>query len=277
MHRVYENPLEVLQPFKAMQSLSSTSENEPGKEDRVLIGYEDDGTAIYARNPFGKIGEEFIGWMTSPFDMVHRKLSTFARPISEVDHNDRGFGRKLYNPYADTTQEYVKNIGRIAAAFVGQQLPTDSAKAALALMRGDKTGKTMNQYKVFGPLAGLTFSKGAPGGPAAGELFRARDQHDFAVQQAMPDIRAMIKNGEEKEARALMKELGIPHGLQDYYVKSTKHPETYVKGRAAKDFQKYGTPEQVERFNQARQRTQTFKQNNPPAPRQFEIDAPPAP
>jgi hypothetical protein len=47
-----------------LEDLSSTSENEPGRRDRLRIGYAKDGTAIYARNPAGKIGEEFIGYMT---------------------------------------------------------------------------------------------------------------------------------------------------------------------------------------------------------------------
>ena len=38
--------------------LSPTYDNEPSKQDRAFIGYAKDGTAIYARNPTGKFGEE---------------------------------------------------------------------------------------------------------------------------------------------------------------------------------------------------------------------------
>lgn len=64
MQHIRENPTTLLHPLDTLQSLTPMSQNEPGKQDRVLIGHASDGTAIYMRNPIGKIGEEFLGWGT---------------------------------------------------------------------------------------------------------------------------------------------------------------------------------------------------------------------
>ena len=74
----------------AMESVSATSSNEPGREERLRVGYAKDGTAIYARNPAGKIGEEFSGYLTGPLDMIRRKLGTIARPVWQIMANDAG-------------------------------------------------------------------------------------------------------------------------------------------------------------------------------------------
>ena len=98
--------------------------------------------------------------------------------------------------------------------------------------------------ELLGPLVGLTFSKGAPGGPGVGELYHAREQHDFAVQAALPDIRKQIQRGDETGARERMTELGIPVGLQRFYVRTSTNPATRLSGRTLKDFYLYATPEQ---------------------------------
>src|SRR6185436_20671858 len=63
MRRTRETPSEWLNPMTQIESLFPQSENEPGKEDRTFIGFDDSGTALYARVPTGKIGEEFAGWL----------------------------------------------------------------------------------------------------------------------------------------------------------------------------------------------------------------------
>jgi hypothetical protein len=73
------------------------------------------------RNPAGKIGEEFVGYMNGPLDMMRRKLGTIARPGWQIMANDKGFGRKVYDPNADTPAKYVANLGRIAAHIAGRR------------------------------------------------------------------------------------------------------------------------------------------------------------
>ncbi len=244
---VKENPLKLL---GLPQAVSATNENEPGRQDRVKIGYAKDGTAIYARNPVGKIGEEFVGYLTGPFDMMRRKLGTLARPVWQVMNNDAGFGRKIYDPDADTLPKYAMNVFRIIEHIAGSQLPEGQISAAHDLVTGQGDAK-VNALQAFGPFAGVTFSKGAPGGPAVGEVYHAREMHDYAVDAALPDIRRQIQRGDIDGARQRMTELGIPPGLQKFYVRTTINPATRLSGRTLKDFYLYATPEQKQRLENA--------------------------
>jgi len=246
-----EHPLKLLQPFNFIQSLSATSENEPGRQDRIKIGYAKDGTAIYARNPVGKIGEEFTGYLSGPLDMFRRKLGTLARPAWQIMANDAGFGRKVYDPNADTPAKYLKNLGLIAAHIVGSQAPEGQIGAGVDLVKGQGDSK-VNALQALGPIAGVTFSKGAPGGPAVGELYHAREIHQYAVDAALPDIRRQIQNGDLAGARQSMNELGIPAGLQKFYLRTTLNPATRLSGRTLRDFYQYATPEQRARLEEAR-------------------------
>ncbi len=246
-----EHPLKLLQPFDFLGHVSSTYENEPGKQDRLRVGTAANGTAIYARNPVGKIGEEFMGYLTGPLDMIRRKLGTIARPGWQIMANDKGFGRKVYDPDADTAPKYLRNVGLIAAHFFGSQLPEGQINAAADLVKGEGDS-TVNALGAFGPVAGVTFSKGAPGGPAVGELYHARAQHQYAVDAALPDIRRQIQRGDLQGAQERMTELGIPPGLQRFYTRTTLYPETRLNGKTLRDFYLYGTPEQKARMERAR-------------------------
>jgi hypothetical protein len=247
--RVENNPLNLL---GSLGRLSATADNEPGKEDRILVGKQKDGTGIYARNPVGKIGEEMLGWSTTPIDMVRRKLSTFARPIYQMLSNNTGFDRHLYDPHPHTPMDWIKNVGRIAWAFVGAQVPGDSITAAGRLATGQ--AQPMDPYKVIGPLAGVTFSKGAPGGPAVGEMWAAEDAKRERVNRAMPDIRDLIRAGKEDEARQRMDELGMSPKSQANVFKTTENPGSRLSPGNVRKLQKDGSDEQIDRFERARER-----------------------
>lgn len=247
-----ENPLKLIQVFDFLGHLSSTYENEPDKRDRVRIGRAKDGTAIYARNPVGKLGEEFEGYLTGPLDMIRRKLGTVARPAWQVMANDKGFGRKVYDPDADTPAKYLANLGKIAAHFAASQVPEGQISAASDLIKGEGDPK-VNALALFAPVTGFTTAKGAPGGPAVGEMYHARAQHDYAVQAALPDIRRQIQRGDVSGAQSRMTELGIPAGLQKFYIRTTMFPETRLGGRTLRDFYLYATPQQRARMENARQ------------------------
>lgn len=247
-----EHPLSVLQPFDFLESLSSTAENEPGKKDRIKIGTTKDGTAVYARNPVGKFPEEIIGYLSGPLDMIRRKEGTIARPIMATISNDKGFGRKVYDPNADTIPGYAMNAWKIAEHFMLAQTPEGQIRAVADLVKGDGD-KYVNLAQAFGPTLGVTFSKGAPGGPAVGEMYHARAQHDYAVQVQLSDIRKQIQRGDVEGAQQRMQELGIPPGLQKFYIRTSVTPSLRLSPRAIKDFYQYSTDEQKARMERLRQ------------------------
>jgi len=249
-HRIGDNPLELLNPFGALQNLSATSENEQGREDRVLVGTDHNGTAIYARNPVGKIGEEFKNWLTQPLDTFKKKLGTLARPTYEVLTNDAGFGRHVYDPNAKGASGLAQNAGRIVSTYLGAQVPLDSLKSAYAMATGK--GAEIDTYKTFGPLAGVTFSKGAPGGPAVGYAYQLEREHQAKVQAGMPDVIEKIKNGDVQGARADMKKLGVSPGLANWYVRTTLNPKLKMNTRKMREMLRSATPEERARLQELR-------------------------
>ena len=241
-----QNPLSMLWPSN-ITGLSSTAENEPGLENRLKIGHTKDGTAIYARNPVGKIGEEFVGWGTSPIDILKRKEGTIARPLLQILSNDAGFGRKIYDPEADTPAKMAGTVWAIAKHLAGSQLPEGQITAISDLVKGEGD-KTVNELQLSGPLAGVTFRKGAPGGEAVGEMYHNKSALEFRVQQAMPDIRRQILRGDIPGAQQAMTDVGLDSSYSRWVLKTTLNPATRLGSKALRDFYRTATPEQRERM-----------------------------
>jgi hypothetical protein len=244
----------VLHPFDTLESMSPTYRNEPGKGDRILVGHQPDGTAIYVRLPFGKVAEEIKGWATRAAwrgpenapSMLEQKSSTLVHPLQYAYTNDTGFGRKLYK---DNDDVLVKG-GKIAGELMKEQVPADSIASAYRMLQGK--GQPMDPEKFLGPLLGLTFSKGAPGGEASGELFREESRHKADVADAAPDIKQAIKDGDQATAKRLMDAAGMIAEERRSMIKHTLHPETYVSARALRQFQQTATPEEKARMASAR-------------------------
>ena len=250
LSKVDDSPLELLNPFADLQALSATSENEKGRQNRVLVGYDHNGTAIYARNPTGKIGEEFTNWLTNPLETLKAKFSTVLKPTYETFTNDAGFGRHVYDPNAKGFSGMAYNLGRIIETYMGSQVPLDSLNSGYNALTGK--GSEIDVYKTLGPLAGVTFSKGAPGGPAVGALYDIEREQQAKTQEAMPGIIEKIRNGDVHGARADMKALGIPVRLQDYYIRTTRNPATRFDTRRARQAIRAATPEERARIEQLR-------------------------
>jgi hypothetical protein len=251
MGKVQENPLVALNPFYLANKLSATSDNEPGKEDRVKVGYLSNGTAIYLRNPFGKIGEEFIGYVTKPITMFNNKQSTILHPLMRIATNDAGFGHKIYNPNAETPDELLRNAGAIAIHIMGAQVPELAGRGIweLAAREGNADTRRMAALQTFGPLGGLTFSKGYPGGPAEGFLHREKADYEFRFNQAKPAIRKLILGGDLTGAIDKMKKLGVPRKDQSWFIRNTQHPDR-ISGTQLRNFDQRAAPEERERLRQ---------------------------
>jgi hypothetical protein len=206
---VSNNPLEALNPISMIERLSPTWLNEPGRENRVYVGNNDQGRGIYMRAPVGKIGEEFTGYLNpiSALRIAQAKESTILRPIMAVLSNDRGFGVPIYNADDQTQGSSLRAVGNIVRFIFESQLPTQNIQSAVDLMQGRGDPLT-NALHVFGPLAGVTFSQGHPSGPEAGFVAaeNRRNEHQFAIER--DSLTRMVQGGQEDEAVDRMRVLG---------------------------------------------------------------------
>ncbi|WP_316176269.1 hypothetical protein [Bradyrhizobium sp. SZCCHNRI1073] len=255
MNEVKVHPLSLLQPLHIAERLSATGDNEPGKRDRILVGYAKDGTGIYARNPVGKIGEEFTGYFSGPLDMLRKKEGTIARPLMQIFSNDAGFGRKIYDPNADDWGKYASNMVEVVKHLIGSQLPMGQLRAAHDLVTGEGD-KTVNALQLAGPLMGVTFSRGAPGGPAVGEMYDAKSRREFAISKAMPDLRRQIQRGDVPGAQQVMQQLGMDASYQRWVIKTSLDPRLRLSARSIRDLYNSGTEDQKARFGRALERMQ---------------------
>jgi hypothetical protein len=206
------------------QRFQAPDQNEEKYKNRFILRYQADGTAIYGRLPTGKTVEDQWHWLTQPVTTLHQKLSPYGRLVSAIWSNDKGFGRKLYDPYDHTAGGVAKNIGRIVWDTMQSIAPTGQLQGAKdALVGGPGVDRKTAALQAALPIAGITVSKGAPGGPAMGDYYAAKDEHDFQVQTAMPHIQQQIRQGDvvgraqghdRARHRARIAELLRPGGAQ---------------------------------------------------------------
>lgn len=241
--RLFAHPQQALNPFGMIESLSALYEHEPEKRNRIMVGYDKDGTAEYMRNPTGKSAEDISDYFVRFLDTAKRMLSPFMRPIQEVWTNDLGFGHKVYDPMADMPTEIAQITGALTSSVASSTFPW-AARLVSAYEGHETFSRALTEAAAAG--LGTSISKGYPGGPPLGELSAARESHEFTVQRAMPGIRDMIRRGDSEGAAAKMTELGVEPGLQRYIFGQTENP-TGSK-RQLKDLMLYGTPEQQRRI-----------------------------
>jgi hypothetical protein len=245
--RTKEHPLEVMtSPLESLRSLTPMSRNEPGKEDRILYDTDKNGTNIYLRLPTGKIGEEFKDWLSSPLEMLKRKQGTIMRPLTQLMTNDKGFGQRVYNPDDKSWAGMAKNAGRIAALFLSQQVPVDSIRAGVDW--ASDHGEDVDRLKVVGPLAGVTFSKGAPGGPEVGEMYHENRVHQGEVADIMPDVKRALKAGDEEAATRLMEEAKMTPQEINRIIKREQNPASRISPSRLREFNRRADDEQKKRM-----------------------------
>lgn len=242
-------------------------QNEQDRQNRFLMGYQPDGTAIYGRLPTGKFAEDLVNWVTEPITTGERKLSPFAQVALQIASNDKGFGRKLYDPYDKTPAGFAKNVSRVvmgadlsgitgpdqmSGGILGATTPVGEAEGLWRLGAGIGDRDTALMQTIL-PWFGITVSKGAPGGPQTGDVFRARDEQTFRQAEVGPGIRDMIAQGKMDQAHKAAVAAGVPNGLYKYWVRSTLNPAAKLSTREMKDFMRYATPDQKSQFQADRQ------------------------
>lgn len=239
-----ESPWDLLNVPGDLQAISSTSSNEPGKEGR--IHFSDDpktGTSYYMRLPTGKIGEEFLGWMTSPLEMARKKASTLVGPALDIFRNSDYFGHPIYDKDARGFIGHEKMIGDIVTYFMKAQIPEDSVISTYNLLTGSKD-KELDYMKTLGPLAGITFSKGYPGGPEAGILSATARRQEAEVVKSLPDIKSAVEDGDIRKAKKIMSDLNMVPREQNRLIKHYKDPGSKVNARNLATFKRTATEEE---------------------------------
>ena len=250
--QIGKDPLFVLtHPFNSIQSLTPNAANEEGKEGRIRWGTDANGTAIYMRLPTGKVGEEFKNYASFPHGTLTQrgaKMSTFVKPIVETANNDKGFGQKVYDDSANAS--LVKNISKVVGHFLAAQVPIDQIKSAYDLSTGH--GDEMDSKKIWGPLVGLTFSKGAPGGPAVGEMYAADRAHREAVAQVMPDVARAIKTGDIDGATQIMESVQLtPHEMR-LIIRHDTDPESRLTPQGYLQAYRHSADDEQQRLQNSR-------------------------
>jgi hypothetical protein len=259
LERTVNDPMAALMhPIDTIGSFSPTANNEPGREDRVFYGKQEDGTAIYLRLPFGKVAEEVKGWATRPVwhgdndqpSMVQQKLSTLAGPLVQAFTNDKGLHQKVYNP----SDSPLVKVGKSVENFMSEQVPTDSLKALWHIAYGQATGEPtwgqMDALKVVGPALGFTFSKGRPGGPDVGLAVDTRDEHAQAISERAPELKQAIHDHDDVEAQRIMNELRMTKDERHTFYKLATNPG--MTRSTMKKFLATASPDQLEKMREIR-------------------------
>lgn len=253
MQEVDEHPSALLNPVFIPEHLSATYDNhEEGKGERIMAGHDKDGTAIYWRTPFGKVGEEFVNWgkaiaNMSP-GMLVKKESILARPIQQWLSNDKGFGHKLQNEDPKDIGDVMGNVGAVVWNFMKAMTPSDSFHSAANIITGK--GKGIDYAKVFAPFAGITASKGAPGGEYVGDMLKQKGEESDRIMDEMPEVHSLIEDGKIDEARAKLRGIGMNPREVARLVSNIQHHR--LSRGAQRAFQRSASPEEQEDYQRDR-------------------------
>lgn len=258
MNHLEDDPLDLIPEIvSGFESLDPTFDNEPGKVNRIMLTKDDKGTAYYARFPTGKVGEEFTKWLTDPRHTALAKMSPLVKGIEEDVNNRDNFGRKILDDQAKGFTAGLENIGKaVEHILAGQQGLTEIVKGADSLYQDEKTGTgsvLADSMKTFGPMVGITVSKGYPGGPAVGEQNAVLAKRNDAIDAARPDIKEMVERGDVDGAIDKMVDLGMTKGDIKHTIKIYEVPETRISKSAQRKFEDAATDEEQERFDRAKE------------------------
>jgi hypothetical protein len=253
MKHLAGSPASALNPFAILQSLTPMGEHEPGKENRILIGYEKNGTGIYLRNPFGKAIEDVQDYFTQPLQTLKSMMSPYARALYGLTGRDTS-DNMIWDPYASTPGAVLEALGDYVKYVLEGAGPATAIEAAHKLATG--SGDKFQAAQIAGGALGLSISHGYPGGPARGEIHLLQKEHQFQVDKAIPKVMELAKQGDTKGAIDIMTKLGMKPQQQRAIIFQAKQPHATVK--QLQDVMRFATPEErgrvQERLQEDRER-----------------------
>jgi RecA-family ATPase len=140
-------------------------------------------------------------------------------------------------------------------------VPVDSIVAGYHLMSGH--GDETDALKTLGPLMGLTFSKGAPGGPEVGVLFDAEKRHQDEMARAMPGIKEDIKNGNMQDAIQAMEDAHFTPQEQRVTLKYAMNPQARLNRNRMAKFEQIAPLEDLERMQRMQEEAEQSQSTQP--------------
>ncbi len=249
LNTVEEHPFNALNPFWMVNSLMMQGGNEPGRTDRALRGYNSDGTAEYMRLTVGRTGGEMAGWLTEPVQMVKNKLSPILKPLIENFNGEDALGRRITNPYAETTEEQLRNVWRMVWHFMLAQVPNDvmAAAADLAFSNPSAEERALDWERIKGGTLGFQYSRGYPGGPEGGWANMDKKEKEFLAQQASPEARSLIRRGDIAGAKKLMRDAKMDEQRQQWVIDTTHNPRRRFQSKTFQQYINSLSPEEREK------------------------------
>lgn len=241
------SPWELLDIPNDLKEMSSTASHEPGKENRILWDTDPKtGTDTYLRFPFGKIGEEFEGWIRHPSQMMHRAEGTFIKPLLDIYNNSDWSHHPIYNERAKGLSGMMDTLGKVVTHIMEAQVPKEAIESAMKLLEKESSNPSLDKMKIFGPMAGVTASSGYPGGPEAGILADTERRQSEEVSAALPDVKKAVEKGDEEKAREIMGKLNMTDRQQQSIINHYRNPAGKVNSRNLGKFERTATPEEKE-------------------------------
>lgn len=218
MQYVGDHPIKSLFVPNVIAELMPTADNEPGKEDRSRL-WPLDGSSqyLYFRSPVGKVGEEFLSWLTDPFGTLTRKQSTISKGTQETVSGKDNFSLDIRRPGRD---DALANIGRSTLHLAEALFPIQLEKDVYTAMgrpgsslwgAPPPTGKErmLAGLQAAGAASGLgSFSRGFPSGPLGALESVKERQIKFDTARVMPEVRRLAEAGRTTEAEQKLVKAG---------------------------------------------------------------------
>lgn len=228
-------------PVSILKDLMPMSDNEPGKESRVLVGFEKNGTGIYIRPPTGKIGQDIQDYLTDLRTTLFSIMNPLMRAaVGAVTNVVPGTTTYISDPYASTTSSELEAIEDYIKFAFESTGPSTAYSAAGRIIHGK--GTAFDVAQIVGGGLGFSVSHGYPGGPVRGEIHALQQQHEFQVEKAIPRVMELAKQGDVKGASEIMTKLGMKPQQQRAIIFQAKQPHATVS--QLKTIMRFATPEE---------------------------------